>query len=187
MKPRKKQMYPGSVTSLSEQKGVTLIVALVLLLVVSLLGLSAMRSTTLEERMASNTQDQGLAFQAAEAALRAGVDQIAVAETTGFTDNCVSGYCTAADGTDGIGRWEDPNLDVWNNAGRYQTVGVAGVATAPRYIIEKLDYAMASSTPSMVIGYGNASAAAQSYYRITARGTGGSDTAVAMLQALYVQ
>lgn len=170
------------------QRGVTLVIALVLLMVVSLLGLSAMRSTSLEEKMASNSQDQGLAFQAAEAALRAGIEQITTAENTGFTDNCVSGYCTAADGDDDYGRWDDPVLDVWGNGARHQTVnGLAGVASQPRYIIEKLDYASAPSTPSLVVGYGAASAAAQSYYRITARGTGGSDTAVAVLQTMYVQ
>ena len=43
----------------------------------------------------------GLAFQAAEAALRAGVDQITVAETTGFTDDCAG--LRLFDGADVIG------------------------------------------------------------------------------------
>jgi type IV pilus assembly protein PilX len=54
------------------QHGVVLIVALVLLLVLSILGISSMQGTVMQERMAGNTFDRALAFQAAEAALRAG-------------------------------------------------------------------------------------------------------------------
>lgn len=176
-----------SITS-AQESGVTLVISLILLIVVSLLGLSAMRSTTLEEKMASNTQDQSLAFQAAEAALRSGIEKITDAETAGFTDTCDSGYCTAADGADSAGRWEDSALDVWNNASRHQQASnVASVKTQPRFIIEKLDYAAASPSPSLVVGYGGIPTTLQRYYRITARGTGASDTAVVLLQALYVQ
>jgi type IV pilus assembly protein PilX len=51
---------------------VVLIVALVLLLVLSVLGISSMQGTVMQERMAGNTFDRALAFQAAEAALREG-------------------------------------------------------------------------------------------------------------------
>jgi type IV pilus assembly protein PilX len=47
-------------------------VALIILLLMTIIGTVAMRSTTLEERMAGNTRDMNLAFQAGEAALRAG-------------------------------------------------------------------------------------------------------------------
>lgn len=54
------------------QKGAALIIVLLLLLVMTLLGLASLRSTLLEERMAGALYDRGLAFQAAESALRAG-------------------------------------------------------------------------------------------------------------------
>ncbi|MGH8403161.1 MAG: pilus assembly PilX family protein, partial [Gammaproteobacteria bacterium] len=57
--------------SQATQGGFVLIVALILLLVLTLLGLAAAQSTSLEERMAGNMRDQNLAFQAAEAGLRA--------------------------------------------------------------------------------------------------------------------
>lgn len=53
-----------------QQSGVVLVVGLLVLLILSLLAVGSMRSTTLEERMTSNTQDQQIAFQLAEAALR---------------------------------------------------------------------------------------------------------------------
>lgn len=61
-----------SLDSFARQRGVVLIVGLVILLVLSLLALGSMRATTLEERMSNNTQDQQIAFQVAEAALREG-------------------------------------------------------------------------------------------------------------------
>jgi type IV pilus assembly protein PilX len=53
------------------QRGVALVVALVLLLVATLIGLAASRGTVLQERMSSNSYDRSLAFQRSEAALRA--------------------------------------------------------------------------------------------------------------------
>ena len=52
------------------EQGVVLLVGLIILVVLSLLAIGSIRSTTLEERMTGNSQDQQIAFQIAEAALR---------------------------------------------------------------------------------------------------------------------
>jgi type IV pilus assembly protein PilX len=52
------------------QHGAVLIVALLFLVILTILGLTAMSGTTMEERMSGNTRDANIAFQAAEAALR---------------------------------------------------------------------------------------------------------------------
>ena len=56
------------------QAGASLLVVLILLLVMTLLGLAALRGTLLQERMSANLLDRNLNFQAAEAALREGED-----------------------------------------------------------------------------------------------------------------
>lgn len=56
--------------SMTNQKGVVLITGLVFLVMMTILGVTAMQNTVLEERMAGNLRDENLAFQAAEAALR---------------------------------------------------------------------------------------------------------------------
>lgn len=56
----------------SNQRGAALLVALVMLLVVTIVALSSMQSSLLQERMSANIRDHQLAFQAAEAALRVG-------------------------------------------------------------------------------------------------------------------
>lgn len=59
-----------SPASLNQQHGATLAIVLIFLVLVTLIGVTAMTTTTLEEKMAGNLKEQNLAFQAAEAALR---------------------------------------------------------------------------------------------------------------------
>lgn len=58
--------------SLRQQTGAALVIGLIFLLMLSLLGVASMRSTGLQERMASSFDDANTAFQAAEFAVRAG-------------------------------------------------------------------------------------------------------------------
>ncbi|MCS5563411.1 PilX N-terminal domain-containing pilus assembly protein [Marinobacter sp.] len=62
----------NSTPSITAQRGATLIVALVMLLLISLLAVGGMQSSILQERMASNAHDGSIAFQASEASLRQG-------------------------------------------------------------------------------------------------------------------
>src|SRR5579859_5931221 len=59
-----------SLSSASKQRGVVMFVALILLLILSLLGVTAARMQTVEERMARNDNNRQIGAQAAEAALR---------------------------------------------------------------------------------------------------------------------
>jgi type IV pilus assembly protein PilX len=56
----------------SREQGAVLVVGLIILIVLTLLGVQAMRSNVSQERMASNMRERNVAFQAAEAALRVG-------------------------------------------------------------------------------------------------------------------
>lgn len=58
------------------QRGVALVVALILLVVATIIGLAGARGTSLQERMSANMYDRSLAFQRAEAALRAAENAI---------------------------------------------------------------------------------------------------------------
>jgi type IV pilus assembly protein PilX len=53
----------------NQQKGMILVISLLMLLVLTLLGLSTLNSSTLEGKMAANLQSQTTAFQAAETAI----------------------------------------------------------------------------------------------------------------------
>lgn len=51
----------------ARQKGIVLVVGLVFLLVLTIIGVTSLRTTTLEQRMAGNMQQKTVAFQDAEA------------------------------------------------------------------------------------------------------------------------
>lgn len=57
--------------------GAVLVVGLVLLLVVTLVGVAALQTTALQERMTGNLRQSNLAFQAAEGALQAALTYLA--------------------------------------------------------------------------------------------------------------
>lgn len=55
-----------------QQRGAVLIVSLIMLLILTLLGVAAMQTTTMEERMAGSMHAHNIAFQSAEMGLRQG-------------------------------------------------------------------------------------------------------------------
>ncbi|EKU25034.1 pilus assembly PilX family protein [Xanthomonas graminis] len=113
------------------QGGISLLVVLLLLLVMTLLGLAVMRNTLLEERMASNLVDRGRSFQAVEGALREAEARIGNANPlTMPSSGCTNGLCAPPVATD-PDRWLSSDRTGWSTA----TLGVTTTA-APRYIIE---------------------------------------------------
>ena len=70
-------------TANAPQEGFVLIVGLVILGLLTMLALSGMRDSTIQEKMAGASRDSGLAFQAAETALRDAENCI-----TGATAGC---------------------------------------------------------------------------------------------------
>lgn len=78
-------------SSSRKQRGVALIVSLILLVVVTLLGLSGMQNTSLQERMSGNMYDRSVAMQAAEAALRAA--EAAISANPGGGVDCTAVAC----------------------------------------------------------------------------------------------
>lgn len=66
------RQYPSH----KQQQGMSLLVVLILLVVMSILGVAVMRSSSMQERMAANLRDRSLATQAAEAALAAAQDYL---------------------------------------------------------------------------------------------------------------
>ena len=159
------------------QRGTALVMTLVILLLLTMLGITAINTSTLEERMAGNTKDQNLSFQAAETALRAAETwvQSTTAATQLNTNNAIGIYdpsVTAIDVWDSID-WSSTNVVTYPGVpGTTATGGLAEVGTQPKYIIEKVRTEALSPGTRITV-------------RITARGTGASDTTVSMVQSTY--
>lgn len=159
------------------ERGAALIVSLVLLLVVTVLGVTAMRTSTLQERMAGNLRDNNLAFQAAEAALREGeafLEQAALPPFTGANGLLLQ----QAD----AGQADFWSSYAWGGASRAATRldGIAATAESARYVIEELppvpvqgDSLKFAPLPDIGI------------YRVTAMGVGGTTDAVVIVQTTY--
>lgn len=81
----------------TKERGVSLLVVLLLLLIMTLLGLAVLRSTLLQERMSGNMYDRSLGFQSAEIALRSAekVIQDAASHGTLVGVNCSAIDCPA--------------------------------------------------------------------------------------------
>ena len=95
------------------QRGIALIASMLILIIITLLGLSSMRSAGLQERMSGNQYDRNVVLEAAEAALREG-EAVAAAPLT-IPTTCTNGLCPrpvagAAD------RWLDTGFTAWRAA-----------------------------------------------------------------------
>jgi type IV pilus assembly protein PilX len=158
------------------QSGMALITGLIFMVTLTLIAIAAMRTTTLEERMSGNARDRDLAFQSAEAALRAGQLVLEGAALPSF-----------ASGTAHTPRIAQGTLsDYWKTTHPWTTQSVAawqpaGTSTAPRYVIEEMGVAAGGGGGGLGIGAIND----EGIYRVTARGVGSSANTVVILQAVY--
>lgn len=174
------------------QHGVALVMSMVFLMILTIIGVTAMSTSSLEEKMAGNQQNKHSAFQAAEAALRTGealIGSWAAGAEPDFTLNTAGYYEPAPGGSTPV--WDAVD---WKNGCGTAVIclpanSIAGVKTQPRYIIEQLGTVTGSSggSGSFVVGFAAppASSGGATMYRVTARATGATDAAVAELQTVY--
>lgn len=168
------------------EQGVALFLALVVLLIITVLGVSGLQTTTLEERMAANARDRDLAFQAAEAAL---------SDAERFLNNAsLPPFGNAA----GLYELNAVNRPIWAGSSQQTGNGVitysldrpgvgaqatplGTVAQQPQYFIEQFPL---TQLPGGTLEAGVA-ADELSFFRITARGFGGRASTVVVLQSGY--
>ncbi len=170
----------------ARQSGVALFISLVLLLVLTIIGVSSVQTTSLEVRMTRNEHDTMLAFQAAESALEDG-EAIAqgLSSPATFTEGGANGRYIIAP----MGQQEHfRNEAAWAANGQQAPTFVDGVAEQPQYIIEHI----ASVTIDMQAHqlddpYAGGADDRVDVYRITARGVGGTAQSRVTLQSIYGQ
>ncbi|WP_180127850.1 PilX N-terminal domain-containing pilus assembly protein [Rhodoferax sp. BLA1] len=163
------------------QQGAALVVSLVLLVIVTLLGLAAIRGITQEERMANHSLDRSLAFQASEAALRE-IEQLVEANKPTPAAGCskVANLMSCAPPAAGdTPRWLDSTFASWTALAL--PVGSGNLAVTPQYFVEYL-----GGNFECLPGEGTSSGITCKRYRITARSHDGtSSRSSVMLQSIY--
>lgn len=178
----------------NNQQGAALIVALIMLVIMTMLGLSAMNTSVVEERMAGNLRNKQLSFDAAEAAVREGEGLITC-------DGCVHAEIEPKDGVASPGLHEietDPDLSDWWQKGvwwnpdhshtpdtKWQARAdddISGVSAQPEYIIEHLGPEWRD--PACDLDHEGKDECYRQSYRITARGWGMNTDAVSVIQTI---
>ena len=169
----------------SRQTGVVMFVALILLLILSLLGVTAARMQTVEERMARNDDNRQMGAQAAEAALRDAENGLLTGLYTNFAGNTAGLY--------------DPLLangspvvpSIWTTAGATLPYTGAGPALSslpapsrnPQIVIENLPPVAVAGDDLSVTSLNPASPPV-TVYRVSAQGVGADGTSTTTLQSI---
>lgn len=191
---------------INRQSGVILIVALVMLLVMTSLGITTMSGATLQERMAGNSRQQtvarlnaGAALKAAESYLDAlgagGLGKLTFDEIEPQLSANIVGFYSARSTVGGViakpvsdviddftddALWPANSFDATNIGGIGTDISLTGInlgARAPRFIIEYLGCIEHCIEPTTDEYYA---------FRIIAIGWGQSGNASAVLQAMYL-
>jgi type IV pilus assembly protein PilX len=165
-------------TNSHSQSGVSILVALVMLLVLTLIGVSSMNSALVELKMAGSMQQQGIALNRADELLRVGEQNI-----DGIL-NDPAAFDFAADG-DGYYVNAD-NIDVNNIDWAGQGLSTIQGATANDIYVTEYLGAKPIPGESVKVGTdGRIIGGAVHTFRITTRSTTGKN-AVRLVQSIYV-
>lgn len=177
------------------QSGAVLIVGLIVLLVMTILGVSALQTTVLQEKMTGNLRQTSLAFQAAEAGIQAGLSYIASQSSpppaSSLGNPLVWTACTLKDSTSScdpdrrnnvIQAWADnPATEKGKSYDDFSDTDITltplpRVARPPRIDIEQR-FVPVADLASASQGHGTF------YYTVTAIGYGESLNAIAILES----
>lgn len=178
---RARDLRPGRIRA---EQGSALIVSLILMLVITIIGLTALQGTTMQTRMATAMRDRSLAFEAAEAALRDAEGWLDAQLTAGTkpdaTNNGSTGVWIAKAPQTAAGQEDfmDWTIDNWTAVGQAYPLqngaAIAGLAGQPRVVIEEWQFV--SDNLSGPPG--------RQYYRITTNAPGATPETSVTLQAL---
>lgn len=180
---------------INAQKGAVLIVGLVLLLIMTLIGVSATTVTVFDEKLGSSLRDKDTSIQAAEAALSAGEswlktnqhNKAQLAQARSSVGELVAGTVACTNNTQPL--WDNANSVMLSNSeyDASHSGAESALIEQPRFTRELVGREKISNLGSS--GYGQVSY--MDTYRFTSRGAGraanslGTARSVTVLQSHY--
>jgi type IV pilus assembly protein PilX len=181
-KHRNRTMQQKQQSKLNQQ-GAVLIVGLIMLLLMTIVGMAAIRGTDLQELMAGNARNKQIAFQAAETALRQ-AELVIDGPTPPNTGTQVGMIVEQSEGLV-ASYWRDTYQ--WTASGTPKSVEVNDalkfVQAKPRYVVEEIQV---REVPGLEGGsIDDIAIKFKTFYRITSRGVGLTDNSIVYLQVLY--
>lgn len=175
--------------STGRQRGISLLISLLLLAVLSIATISAMQTAGLQERISGNTRDRTLAFNAAESALRDAEEYLRIESNLPLFDGSVAGHYrknefpgllltrvsagTTADGS---------ATEVWNDPATVAYTKVRGIAYGSKTGAARLP--VLTEQPTYIIEMMPQDSSRPITYRITAVANG-RDASLVVLQNFY--
>lgn len=168
--------------SYSTQKGATMIVGLIMVLAITIIGMSAIRGTALQEQMAGNMRDRQLAFQASEASLReaefsliGGPDAAPIGTQDGYIESLDSSSTAF---------WQDYATN-WEGLAALYSADLDHVSERPVYLVEEISF-YGSGLDGNANDFANLMKTGMDVrYRVTSRSVGGSTDAQVIVQSTY--
>jgi type IV pilus assembly protein PilX len=168
--------------SVARERGAVLVVGLIFLILLMLIGVTALNVATLEEQQSGNLRDRLRALEGAEVALRACEEILARAVAPDFTPDGAGGYYISMPGDPEIHRKSGFS---WTDNRHTQVIpDPQEFGRDLRCVVERLDGAPVSAPeesiraelPSEMQGY---------VYRVTARGVGVNSNTVSVVQSYF--
>jgi type IV pilus assembly protein PilX len=178
------------------QRGVALFVALILLVLTTLIAVAASRSTLLQERMSGNMFDHSIAFQRAEAALRAAEAAITldwqITNLGGVDCTLATNVSTSACYPTPVNTFSNVAGPTWQTVSGAYNVNGSRAPGSPQYLIQLVAKGRSGGDLGLDANadfgnYGNNYASDDAlFYRITARSsapTAAGDRSLVVLQS----
>ena len=175
----------GSMALGASQRGAVLIIGLIMLLLMTIVGLAAIRGSGLQEMMAGNMRERTLAFQAAEAGLREGelfVNENALtADFSGVTPGLYPDL-----NQPGETPVEMRSKSFWVEDNAISSgLSLEGVGQAPMFTAEKVDVVLPAGVDGGAIDFQSQLNAEETiFYRVTSRGVTESGTTESVVQSM---
>ena len=168
------------------QQGVALVVSLIILVSLTMLGLTSIQRTTNDLAMAGNQRETGLMFQSAEVGLVTAEDFVEASTTNADFDDAALGLYTVQDKDTTY--FSPDYFDTTTWTGSSQSAGTSLDAyEQPRYMIEYMgDRSQNPLAGINVGGYATLQTGdISSIYRTTSRGTGLTGNSFRYVQAYF--
>lgn len=166
------------------ERGAVLIIGLIMLLLLTIIGISSIQGTDLQERMAGNSRDHNIAFQASEAAIRSAENYLSRASIAPYANG--AGYYKDLTGPNSPVLWTEQNWGAKSVA--LPANSLKGVSEQPKYAIEQMEISISPGNYGSAVDQQSLdSMAEREVYRITARGLGSTKDSEALIQTTFIR
>lgn len=177
-----------SVSQVAPQRGAVLIVAMIFVLLMTVVGLSAIRGSGMQEAMAGNMRHMQLNFQAAEAGLRLGEAKVDVRtldeNLPAFDGSHGSFQDLNQPGEKPVFKWDSSD---WNSADK-TSVSALNMPDSPSHVVESIVIPVGLESVAMGNAFDHESLdnlEEGRVYRVTSRYSDETSGGDVILQSLY--